>query len=791
MKTARHLLLTLAFVCAVQTHAGNATRIQLVVDVPSQILTVVDEAGDITGDIDGIATDALHGAVAGEFIAGARLKLSVDEIDAPAAWGHVNDAGQFVEGLKTGGIDGSYTQAQAQNQPEDTLLQIYTPPVEFDLSGANTAHERDLNLAVRIQASAEYAIVLSKPLVLVKPPVVLVHGINSGPGAWTAFAAELDGNRGFRSFRVDHSGGAFNSGAPTYGGNGDVHDSYAFVRGGMPESSGVAEALSHFRNGHPSAHDGKKIVVQKVDIVASSYGGLLSRWYIEQAPDYDNNVRKLITLGTPHRGTPLTNMDVQVLKDPVIASADSQFFSPFVSMAGTLQLIDDFGFLRWKDGSTPAKAVPALEVMTVGSEVLGLLNNIMPFHDDVAYGSIVGTNNQIDFLSVPALNGFYDLEPTRSILGAQKSYFPWMRVLDASEGDSDAIVPVWSQTLPARATNVPLDHISYHDSLSVQNIVALWLQDSTLPKGYEHRPAFLTQNIPDKVSRENAYVGSQLIGNQSVGGGLVNDAIVQVNFSGPTLTSNGNGLAELGSTGGIVIATMTGMLRVETGNAPIADLTLVQDGYTSDSPLDNVSATINANATPIGQLVSFAVEARIGRTQSGSILGPDGSASGIFSDCGVWSVGYEISGQPDFSQAPWTDIDLPCFALPAPFVPTENAPFIVGPAPGSPFTLQGGVHANASGAANQAVTSVLYEDNYFSDTVLENRTFNVAMPANTITGALMPYSEPNYFLYKNTGGYVEGANNSSGETNASVYQYLIQPNTSNPSSATIAVGVTP
>jgi hypothetical protein len=39
MKTARHLLLTLAFVCAVQTHAGNATRIQLVVDVPSQILT--------------------------------------------------------------------------------------------------------------------------------------------------------------------------------------------------------------------------------------------------------------------------------------------------------------------------------------------------------------------------------------------------------------------------------------------------------------------------------------------------------------------------------------------------------------------------------------------------------------------------------------------------------------------------------------------------------------------------------------------------------------------------------
>ena len=455
--------------------AGDATRIQLVAEIPSATLLVVDDSGDIVGAIDGIATDALVGALPGEVITGAQLHLSLPSASGLTEWGYLDGSGQFIADLPTSGVDGALNIPF----PGATLERTYTPPVEFDTTGPNTALERPIELAVRITQSPNCVTVQAKPLVLVKPPLVLVHGIGSSPSAWTSFAAELDGNRGFRSYAADHSGGSYSSGAPTYGGNGDIHDSYAFVRGGMAGSVGIAEALASFRSGDASAHLGKKIVVQKADVVASSYGGLLSRWYVEQAADYDDDVRKLITLGTPHRGTPLTNMAAQALTDPVIAAADSQFFSPIVSMAGTLQLIDDFGFIRWKDRGMPEAIVPALEVMTVGSEVLGQLNDIGPFSDDVAYGSIVGTDDQINFVLIPLLNGFYDLDPTRGLLTAQKSYFPWMRILDAGVGESDAIVPTWSQTLPARSTNVAFDHISYHDSASVQNIVALWLQDST------------------------------------------------------------------------------------------------------------------------------------------------------------------------------------------------------------------------------------------------------------------------------------------------------------------------
>jgi len=766
--------------------AGEATRIQLVIEIPDAEFSVVDAAGDVVGEVDGIATDAIAGSSPGEVIVGAQLRLELAGTSSAPTWGRLDGAGDFVVGLPLSEADGRYSETPSGSGDE----RFYTPPLEFDTSGPNDALERSVDLAVRVHEAPDCDIVFSKTIDLVKPPLVLVHGINSGPTAWTGFAAEFEANRGFRTYLVDHFD-SYSSGAPTYGGNGDIHDAYAYVRGGMAGSQGVAEALGAFRTGNLSAHPGKKIAVQKVDIVGSSYGGLISRWYVEQAVDYGDDVRKLITLGTPHRGTPATNMNAQVFVDPVIAAADSQFFSPAVSMEGTLDLIDGFGFVRWRDGETPEDIVPALRVMTHGSEVLEVLNGAAPFHDDVAYGAVVGTDWQMDFLSIPLLNLFYDFEPTVGVLTAQKNYFPWMNILDGGVGESDAVVPTWSQTLPARFVSVPLDHLSFHDSASVQNTIAIWLQDSSLPRGDVHRPAFLAQVIPEQASRENAYVGSTLLGTESVGGGLVQDAIVQVVFSGPTLGTSG-GLPELDSRGGVVTATMTGMVRVDTAGTPQTEtLDLVEDDLV-DTLLDSVSASIHPGSTPVAELFSFRLTAKLARDQDASILGPDGSLSN-FVGGEVWSVGYEISGQPDYDQSPWTNIDFPAFALPEIFVPGQSEPFVVGPAPGSAFTAEGGVHATSAGAGTQMVNSELWEDNFFGDTLLEDRTFPVSLPADTFVGALMPYSEPDWFLFKNGSGYVQGASgNSSGETNATVYQYLIQSGGySNPSSSNTSVNVAP
>ena len=91
------------------------------------------------------------------------------------------------------------------------------------------------------------------------------------------------------------------------------------------------------------------------------------------------------------------------------------------------------------------------------------------------------------------------------------------------------------------------------------------------------------------------------------------------------------------------------------------------------------------------------------------------------------------------------------------------------------------------------MNSELWEDNFLADTLLEDRTFNVAMPADTFSGALMPYAEPDWFLFKNGSGNVQGASgNSSGETSATVYQFLNQTlGYSFPSSSNVTVNVAP
>ena len=773
-----------ALLTAASAQAGNPTRIQLVADIPAVALSVVDASGAISGEVDGIATDALMGPNPGEVIGGAQLRLSIPATSGVVTWGHRDGMGAFVAGMPPSGADGSY----ADPFPGATYQKLYDPPVEFDITAPNNDAQRSVSLAARIEQPSGGTIVVWKDVVLVKPPVVVVHGINLSPVSWVDFEAEFRNNRGFKTFAVDHSGGSYTSGAPTWGGNGDIHDSYAFVRGGMPNSLGVAEALDRFRTGDATAHAGLKIAVSKADIVASSYGGLLSRWYVEQASDYGDDVRKLITMGTPHRGVPATNMNVQAATDPVIANASSQLLNPIDTVEGTLQLIDDTGFLRWKkDPMVDDEVVPSLQVMTYGSEVLAQLNGPTPFRDTVAYGSIVGTDDQLDFLGIPVINIHYDLDPVVSVLVEQKSYFPWMPILDAGANDSDAVVPGWSATLPARSTDVPFDHLSFHDSLTVQNTVSIWLQDASLPLGATHRTAFQAQVIDQRTSRDNAYVGSTLVGTESVGGGLVEDAIVQVRFSGPTLGLAG-GLPELDSGGGIVTATMTGMVRVDVAGTPqLETLQLQYDGELGDSLLDEVTESLDPGATPPGELFTFSIDARFGRNRSASILGPDGSVSNFIGG-EIWHVGYDIVASPDYTQAPWTDIDFPAFSLPTVFVPSEAAPFVVGPAPGSPFTLEGGIHADAAGAATQSVTSELWEANFFSDTLMESRSFDVSMPANTISGALMPYSEPDFFLFKNGSGQIEGSAGSSGETTGDFYQFLPALGES---SANVTVTVTP
>lgn len=111
-------------------------------------------------------------------------------------------------------------------------------------------------------------------------PVLLVHGIYSDDSIWGAVEAALVQN-GVRTFKVGQVLGQ---------------------KGLVPNNGNILllrhqlmDAIEKVKN---------ETGASQVDIVAHSMGGLVARSYI-QTPAYRGDIRKLITLGTPHFGAPI------------------------------------------------------------------------------------------------------------------------------------------------------------------------------------------------------------------------------------------------------------------------------------------------------------------------------------------------------------------------------------------------------------------------------------------------------------------------------------------------------
>ncbi len=93
-------------------------------------------------------------------------------------------------------------------------------------------------------------------------------------------------------------------------------DSLSFVSAASVLSKKVEEMLSRYH-------------VRKIDIIAHSFGGLVSRYYIEEL-DGDKNVDNLIMIATPNHGSPLADILTGVTeKEECLLRAVLSFFSYF------------------------------------------------------------------------------------------------------------------------------------------------------------------------------------------------------------------------------------------------------------------------------------------------------------------------------------------------------------------------------------------------------------------------------------------------------------------------------
>lgn len=728
---------------------------------------------------------------------------------------------------------------------------FYRPPVEFDTAAreANTNLLRKISLAVRVTGDVETTASKARAIKLVRPPVVLVHGINSDPSTWDTLSANLDAN-GYRSkwFKVDHSGDDPQTPQvdPTFG-NGDITQMWSMV------AQKVADATASFRTGAariqladeppgdeefvfpwPSGDDGYRIAVQKVDVVAHSYGGLLTRWYLEESGAYNarRDVRKVTTLGTPHKGAPLANMLAEVYKDGLIANAHATGIAELGQGILKEEVVklenraDDpiHTALPINGGPgtvRPGGLRPSYEVLAVGGARLGQLA-ANPFQDDVAYGAIIGTRVELDVVQygIPLeVNLYHAFKP---LVGSTDfddgpddvDAFPWFYYLNSGVNDTDGICPKWSAELadiPGSNSYIEVNHLQLPSSQQVIDQVKNWL-NATRPLGSAQRTAY-DPKIP--ASFANAYVGSTVnpATGASSGAGLKRDAIIKVELnpadtsawygtapdSTNPFTLGGNAFQDAASLGPKTVA-LTGMVQLRSlGNVSakiVADSTV-----TPDIVLDNLGTvqgpdmgTINPDGTTkyrddtgFNDWITFRIETgRIGRNQN-QLMGPDGTG------WGHGALHYEISVNdaravagfeqmpgvpaaaqgPSLQSSPYFYYEVIPYTLRAPWKSTTN---------GLSLALYGAALARGTvpapaPPASQINTVQLWDvDDATSDSaddLLDSRSITIAHPPGAWDGLLIPYQTT--VLLVMASGEVQGNQGTSGEASAQVYQYLVEP----------------
>lgn len=672
---------------------------------------------------------------------------------------------------------------------------FYRPPNEFDMSSPlNPAKERKLPLAIQMAHRGGLVLEGTKPnsIYLTRPPLVLVHGINSSASMWhppgvpNSFANRFDrgpNNFGFNcvDFRVDHSG--VNPNRPHEGrthGMGPVPDMYRFV------ASKISDACKSFREGHygqgigSPGPRGKRYAVQKADVVCHSYGGILTRWYVEQAGEKPGqefeqrrDVRKLITLGTPHKGSPLANMVCEVYRSSLIAEASAGLLGPGTRWLTMRELLD----VLEKQGLLPNKLPPAgnrprhcYEEFSINSERLARLN-ARPFHNHVGYAAVVGTSQRLKSLRDPFIGFAPFWSPaTRS----SYSYFPWIYHFHQGPGATDSIVPVWSAELgtPSHNAYLPVTHEGMDLDPAVQSTVRAWLNGADpasgrlqpLPLGAAQRAAY--KNTPP-VSDRNAYDGSKIgPDNMSTGSGLRRRAIVKAELSpnDPYTAIYGTAPDEVGPKKVV----LTGMIQLKDVGSQRFVIESHERGYNNTLHDLGIVTRADYNLDPndlVGagpdDYVTYEIDiGRIGRTRARTLTGPSGTST--FVPGGNHLVSYQMDKIPD-GRSPATAVTLPNYVLPPPEKGGPN---------NLTLTLRGAVECENAGTGSQMVTVQLYAKNRFRDDKLEEVTFRQTHPPGVWNGLLIPYKFVTN-LTIDASGRLAGNSGWTRNMPASVFQMLI------------------
>ncbi|MGH9498181.1 MAG: lipase family alpha/beta hydrolase [Terriglobales bacterium] len=240
----------------------------------------------------------------------------------------INDQGQqSVSAAEDGGLGkigapgfaSSQLAVRAANTAKGPMaFAIYGAPVDFPRPEGQdaSATERFITLDV---LDTDTGLSTDTPVALLRPPVGLIHGLWGSPGSWDNFTPFITDPR-FAIGRADYSaviGGQIQSYEPAYPGfaipslKNAQANSLGFAYNAPHVLKQLAAFVNHFKAGKNPVNI--PVAAVQVDIVAHSMGGDITRTFPQIKGFYGNvtfglgGVHKMVTIGTPHWGSPLAS----------------------------------------------------------------------------------------------------------------------------------------------------------------------------------------------------------------------------------------------------------------------------------------------------------------------------------------------------------------------------------------------------------------------------------------------------------------------------------------------------
>jgi pimeloyl-ACP methyl ester carboxylesterase len=294
---------------------------------------------------------------------------------------------------------------------------------------------------------------VSIPVTIVRPPVVLIHGLWGKRAAWDTFAPLYSAAGGMDPrFHVDRVAfsGDFNGQVVASDPIDAPHSGFQENALGFAYNAGrirltVRDAIQAYKmGGNPVS---APVAAIQADIVGHSMGGDITRTlplqpaYLDQTTLYQGYIHKVITIATPHLGSPLAT---QLLDDNNLCTRTwmKRFGSPSIR---TLTL---------SGGQTILGAVGDLAGDGTGATLSPALTNIAtPGPTLIKTAFIVGVANASNFASLGQNVGAASVITSRCTssnpnnhsdpLAVAMTPTGWPALFPAS--GSDAIVPVVSQ----------------------------------------------------------------------------------------------------------------------------------------------------------------------------------------------------------------------------------------------------------------------------------------------------------------------------------------------------------